>query len=106
MTTSVVLVTASTAVRDSVERLLVRTRACIRHELSAAAGACTAKATGSILLCTVDVDWRELITRLNADGEVGPPVILLLPAADPKLWAEALIAGASTRLQWTVRRRT
>ena len=93
MESAVVLVTTSVPVRDAVERVL-RTRTPVRHELSAITGCLAAKSASSVVICTLDVDWRTLISLLNADGEPGPPVILLLPAPDGRLWADALVAGA------------
>ena len=93
MEASIVLVSGSVAVRDAMERVLARTHTSVHHERSVDGAAETASRLGSLVICTLEVDWRRLISLLNGAGEIGPPVIILLPAADSRLWAEALLAG-------------
>jgi DNA-binding NtrC family response regulator len=101
MEARVVVVTTSIPVRDAVERVLARAKISVRHELSAQAGSVSAKVADSVVICTVDVDWRLVLSSLSADGEIGPPVILLMPAADARLWAEALLAGVFDAIAMT-----
>jgi FixJ family two-component response regulator len=91
---SVVLVTRSVPVRDTLERVLAKAGLRVEYKSCMEAGCALAREGGCVLLCTAEQDWRRFVDSSNLARETGRPVILVIPTADKPFCAEAIQSGA------------
>ena len=89
----VILLSNSVAIRDAVEHVFSGGNYSVRFESRTDSVLRTVQ-PDSVVICTLEVDWRRLVASLRASDEPPVPVILLLPVSDARLWADAFLAGA------------